>query len=213
MSSHYLDYTISLSEPQSGELSHLLGRLWQRLHGVLAADDIRHLGISLPRIRPKHTGNILRLHSDSATLQQVRDNAGIQQLVGLAEIHVGTIQPTPNYCEYRSFTRNRSGEKLTPAALLRSETRWLKWLQQQGKPIGIDQLLERREYFQKKAAEQPATAVYLRLTSTSTHQHFSLLIQASAPTMQAQAGKFSHYGLAVVESNSEQLPATVPWFE
>ena len=213
MTTHYVDYTITLPELQSGEISHLLGRLWQRLHGVLAAENIQHLGISLPRIRPKHTGNVLRLHSDSATLQQVRDNSGIRQLVEMAEIRVGAMQPTPDYCAYRSFTRNRTNEKLTIGGYARSEMRWLKHLQMQGKPITIEALLERRERFRQKLEENEtaATAVYLRLTSASTHQQFSLMIQASVPTKQAQAGKFSHYGLAVTLDDAPL--ATVPWFE
>ena len=210
MTSHYFDYTIALPELQSGEISHLLGRLWQRLHGALAADDIQHLGVSLPRIRPKHTGNVLRLHSDSATLQQVRDNSGIRQLVEMAEIHVGAMQPTPDYCEHRSFTRNRAKEKLTIGGYARSEMRWLKHLQAQGKPITVEALLARREHFRQKLETAEANAGYLRLTSASTHQQFSLMIQASAPTQQAQVGKFSHYGLAVTLDDTPL--ATVPWF-
>ncbi|MEN9501647.1 MAG: CRISPR-associated endonuclease Cas6f/Csy4 [Pseudomonadota bacterium] len=210
MTSHYFDYTIALPELQSGEISHLLGRLWQRLHGALAADDIQHLGVSLPRIRPKHMGNVLRLHSDSATLQQVRDNSGIRQLVEMAEIHVGAMQPTPDYCEHRSFTRNRAKEKLTIGGYARSEMRWLKHLQAQGKPITVEALLARREHFRQKLETAEANAVYLRLTSASTHQQFSLMIQASAPTQQAQVGKFSHYGLAVTLDDTPL--ATVPWF-
>lgn len=210
MTSHYFDYTIALPELQSGEISHLLGRLWQRLHGALAADDIQHLGVSLPRICSKHTGNVLRLHSDSATLQQVRDNSGIRQWVEMAEIHVGAIQPTPDYCEHRSFTRNRSREKLTLSSYARSELRWLKHLQIQGKSITIDELLERRKNFQQKLEGIETNGVYLRVSSRSTHQHFSLIIQATPSTRKAQLGKFSHYGLAV-KCNDTPL-ATVPWF-
>lgn len=212
MTSHYFDYTIALPELQSGEISHLLGRLWQRLHGALAADDIQHLGISLPRIRPKHTGNVLRLHSDSATLQQVRDNSGIRQLVEMAEIHVGAIQPTPDYCEHRSFTRNRAKEKLTISGYARSEMRWLKHLQAQGKPVTVDLILARREHFKQQRMQSLASTVYLRLNSVSTHQQFSLIIQASVATTEPQTGKFSHYGLAVADQDKDEALATVPWF-
>ncbi len=212
MTSHYVDYTITLPEVQSGEISHLLGRLWQRLHGVLAADDIQHLGISLPALAAKHPGNVLRLHSDAKTLQQVKANAGMHQLAEMAGIQVGDVQPTPQYCQYRSFTRSRGGEKLTHAGFARQEARWLKRLQAQGKPITVDLILARREHFKQQRMQSLASTVYLRLNSVSTHQQFSLIIQTSVATTEPQTGKFSHYGLAVADQDKDEALATVPWF-
>lgn len=211
MTTHYVDYTVALPAVQSGEIGHLLGRLWQRLHGILAAQAIHNLGVSLPQLHAKHPGSVLRLHSDADTLRQVIEQGALQQLVEVSDIHVGAILPVPTGCAYRAYSRNRHPEKYRDAWILRSEVRWLQRLEKSGKTISASELLERRKNLQERAAHaKPSGEVYIRLQSHSTHQTFSLLIEVSGVVKPCE-GRFSHYGLAVTNDDGDQL-ATVPFW-
>jgi len=213
MTSHYLDFRIDVPEVESGEISHLLGRLWQRLHGVLAGQNIRRVGISLPALRPHHPGNVLRLHSDETTLQQIALNEGIGQLVEGGGILVNAVLPIPSYCQYRRYTRSRSPEKYSDAWLLRSEARLLKHLDETGGQLDVSKLLGRRKRLQERAAQTKCEGdgVYIKLQSGSTHQRFSLMICVEKVAT-AQLGVFSHYGLAVSRDGKAAPEAAVPWF-
>ena len=211
MTSHYLEYTVALPAVESGEISHLLGRLWQRLHGVLAGENIQHLGVSLPRAGAKHPGNVLRLHSDESTLQAVVANAGIRQLVESAGIVTSVVLPVPTGCAYRCYTRSRQSEKFSDAWILRSESRLLQHLEKKGVVLSISELLARRKRLQERAAQAKRDAVYIKLQSHSTRQTFSLLVN-TATVDAACSGQFSHYGLAIGADEKTPGQATVPFW-
>lgn len=211
MTSHYLEYTVALPAVESGEISHLLGRLWQRLHGVLAGENIQHLGVSLPRAGTKHPGNVLRLHSDAPTLQAVVANAGIRQLVESAGISTSAVLPVPTGCAYRCYTRSRQSEKFSDAWILRSEARLLQHLEQKGVVLSISELLARRKRLQERAAQAKRDAVYIKLQSHSTRQTFSLLVNTTTVDT-ACSGQFSHYGLAIGADEKTLGQATVPFW-
>ena len=211
MTSHYLEYTVALPAVESGEISHLLGRLWQRLHGVLAGENIQHLGVSLPRAGAKHPGNVLRLHSDESTLQAVVANAGIRQLVESAGIVTSVVLPVPTGCAYRCYTRSRQSEKFSDAWILRSESRLLQHLEKKGVVLSISELLARRKRLQERAAQAKRDAIYIKLQSHSTHQTFSLLVN-TATVDAACSGQFSHYGLAIGADEKTPGQATVPFW-
>jgi CRISPR-associated endoribonuclease Cas6/Csy4 subtype I-F len=207
MTSHYLEFKIDLPDADTGETSHLLGRLWQRLHGVLAGQDIRHVGVSLPMMGARHPGNVLRLHSDETTLQQVVANEGMRQLLESGGIRAGEILPTPAYCEYRCYTRSRLPEKYGDAWILRSEGRLLKHLEEKGIPLSASQLLARRKRLQERTPQAKQGEAYIKLQSKSTRQTFSLMIRTD-PVEGACPGLFSHYGL----SAGKEGGATVPFW-
>lgn len=211
MTSHYLEYTVALPASDSGEISHLLGRLWQRLHGVLAGANIQHLGVSLPRAGAKHPGNVLRLHSDAQTLQQVLANAGIRQLVESTGMVTSAVLPVPTACAYRCYTRSRQSEKFSDAWILRSESRLLQHLEKKGVVLSISELLARRKRLQERAALAKRDAVYIKLQSHSTRQTFSLLVNTAAVNAVC-AGQFSHYGLAIGADEKMPGQATVPFW-
>ncbi len=214
MTSHYMDYRVEVPDGDRGEASHLLARLWQRLHGVLAAGDIQQVGVSLPAMRAQYPGAVLRLHSDAATLQQVADNTGLRQLLEGGGWVAGGIYPVPAHCAYRCFRRERKAEKQTDAWAMRSEERWLKRKAERGESLDPAELLQRRKRLKvREENNRGAAAVYVKLRSRSTHQGFSLQIEATTADS-AQLGRFSHYGLAVSEDEGKTPgKATVPWFE
>jgi CRISPR-associated endoribonuclease Cas6/Csy4 subtype I-F len=212
MTSHYLDFRIDVPEAESGETSHLLGRLWQRVHGVLAGQNIQHVGISLPALRSHHPGNVLRLHSDETTLQQIGLNEGIGQLVEGGGILMNAVLPIPAYCQYRRYIRSRSPEKYSDAWLLRSEARLLKHLEETGGQLDVSKLLGRRKRLQERVAQRKeGDGVYIKLQSGSTRQRFSLMIRIEKVAA-AQLGVFSHYGLAISRDGKTAPEAAVPWF-
>jgi CRISPR-associated endoribonuclease Cas6/Csy4 subtype I-F len=201
MTTHYLDYRVAEPEAGSGEISHLLARLWQRLHGVLASQDIRRVGVSLPAMGARHPGHTLRLHSDADTLAGLAGNPGMLQLVEGGGLLQGSVQPAPEHCGYGCFRRSRAAEKQSAAWLLRTEERWIRRQRERGNLLTADDVLQRRKALQARASD--TDGVYLKLLSRSTHQGFSLRVQAQ-PVAQPQLGTFTHYGLGVGG-------ATVPW--
>jgi CRISPR-associated endoribonuclease Cas6/Csy4 subtype I-F len=217
MNSHYLDYIIHLPDEERGETSHVLARLWQRIHGILSAQDLHTVGVSLPQMQQKFVGRCLRLHGSAQDLSRFHQNQGLRQLETLSPIQAMTIQATPERHQHCYFRRVRYPEKQTLSWMLRDEQRWLEHQAVHHRSIDPALLLQRRqtrlEKLQTMQQEQRKAAdavIYLRFYSRTTQRQFSLIVQQQiVPT--AKQGLYSHYGLAQ-KSLEDKKMTTIPWF-
>ena len=179
---HYIDVKV-LPDPEF-DAATLMNALYAKLHRTLVATNEEKIGVSFPNAK-KTPGNIMRLHAEQATLQQLMEK---HWLKGLGDYtHVDEIKPVPAPVEYVQVKRIQL--KMTAARLRRAVKRG---------SMSVDQaeaLLAERKLLKKP---------FFQFQSSSTNQRFPLFIEYGKPQKQPTSGRFNSYGLSDI--------ATVPWF-
>lgn len=178
---HYVDIRV-LPTPEIDE-PHLLNRLAGKLHFVLTALKCDDVGVSFPgfQLDPPRLGNLLRLHSSRARLEQLTLHPWIAGLSDYVQISaVARVPETGSYCVVRRIQVRSSAERIR-----RRQMRRHGWS------------LEEAEARIPNTIERRLNLPYLSLRSSSTGQSFRLFIE-HRPANLPVSGPFNEIGRAHV---------------
>ncbi len=202
MLTHYLE--IHCQTPPN-ETGWMLGKMIQQIHGFLASTGRQDIAIAFPQLKNNHPGDCLRVFGPCEGLEQLLQETRLPHLEAGGAIQiVGGIQPVPEHRAFATYSRTRQVEKGSVNQVQKRMDKFLQHLKKNG--IEADKaLLEERK--KRLLASSKGERAYLSLNSSSTGQHFQLVITKKA-VPSACTGSFGTYGLAGGQHGS----ATVPEF-
>lgn len=188
MTTHYVDLTVVPDQETSAP--QLMDALYGRFHLALVQRRSDYIGVSFPRysLIPRGMGNVLRLHADASSLEQLMVTDWMK---GVRDhVRISDIQPVPPGVPHRTVQRRQF-------------------------KTNVERLRRRRMRRKGETAEQAALAIpdrvertprlpFIHLRSGSTGQAFCLFITMGPLQDESVEGSFSSYGLG--------QRATVPWF-
>ncbi len=209
------------------EIGMMLGKLFGRIHGILALHQWTHVGVSFPALgrfsapplRPAdpgsvgksagssgiltyHPGDLLCVFSDQETVETIRNNEGIQFLERTGGVTLGSVGPVPDGHPVAVFKRLRKPEKASKQAIAKSEQKLIEHWRTKGAEIDPALLQARRTKRERLNKERKP---FIRMNSGSTSRGYSLFLE-KYPAEHEQDGTYNTYGL------SGAKPKTVPDF-
>lgn len=168
----------------------LMSVLYGKLHRVLADMVMSDLGVSFPEhaSKPRTLGGVLRLHSDSATLDRLMSSSW---LTGMGDhVCVGSPGPVPKDVTHRVVRR------------VQGKTNAERLRRRHAKRHNIS--LEEARSIIPDSAECKLQCPFVMLRSQSTMRKFPLFIEHLPEQSAPVEGAFNSYGLSKT--------ATIPWF-
>lgn len=200
MLTHYLE--IHCQTPPN-ETGWMLGKMIQQIHGFLASTGRQDIAIALPQLKSNHPGDSLRIFGPFKGLEQLLRETRLAHLEAGGAIQMaGGIQSVPEHTAFATYSRSRQVEKGSANQLKKRMDRFLQHLKKKGVQADKVLLEERKKRFLASTKEEHA---YLSLNSSSTGQHFQLVITKKVVSS-ARAGSFGTYGLAGGHHGSTTVP-------
>lgn len=201
MLTHYLE--IHCQTPPN-ETGWMLGKMIQQIHGFLASTGRQDIAIALPQLKSNHPGDFLRVFGPCEGLEQLLQETRLAHLEAGGAIKMKAIQTVPEHTAFATYSRSRQVERGSANQMKKRMDKFLQHLRKKG--VEADKaLLEERK--KRLLASSKGERAYLSLSSSSTGQHFQLVITKKVASS-ARAGSFGTYGLAGGHHDS----ATVPEF-
>ena len=181
----YIEVTIKPDAEMRENL--LLNKVYTKLHKALVALKSENVGVSFPNYKVR-LGKVLRIHSNSAMLNDLSGLNWLGGLIGYCE--VSNIKPTPESCEYRTISRIQS---------TMSQAKLRRLIKRNG--LKDEEIKAyKAKMFSKGLDDNP----YLELKSSSTGYNHRRYLQFGRLLDNPVQGKFDKFGLS--------KEATIPWF-
>jgi len=181
---HYID--IVLKPDAEMRENVLMNKVYTKFHKALVTLRSASIGVSFPRYRIK-LGNILRIHGNTASLNDIQGIDWLGGLIGYCEVSESMC--VPENTKYRAISRKQSN--MTMAKLDRLIKRG---------SIVPDEI----KTYKAKMFGQGLDNPYVELESCSNGHKHRRFIAFGKLVDEPIAGKFSPFGLSKI--------ATVPWF-
>lgn len=187
-----MDYFLNIEIRPDPEFTAplLMGVLYGKLHRALADMAMSNLGVSFPEhaSKPRTLGSVLRLHSDSATLDRLMSSPW---LTGMRD-HVCVVGPGPVPDGVTHRVVRRVQGKTNAERLRRRHVKRHNVSLEEARSIIPD------------SAECKLKYPFVMLRSQSTARKFPLFIEHLPEQSGPAEGEFNSYGLSKT--------ATIPWF-